>query len=251
MRIGVLALLWKIYVGIMFGLTAVIMYPFLALLVANKKWHKTAFKGFTIWSWFLRILTFYHMRRTGLENLPQGPYIITPNHASYLDIFLLPSALPQHPFLFMGKSEILSYPLIRTYFRNFNIPVYRKNRLKAAKSYLNSKKAVQDGWSLVIFAEGGIPDSGKPKMMPFKNGAFMMAKELKVPIVPVTFTQNHKLFSDPMDWFGYCRPGISKMIVHTAIMPEEFVNISVEELTKKCFDTVNAPLLELYPHLKE
>lgn len=227
------------------------MYPFLALFTSVPKLHNLAFKFFVIWSWFFRLLTFYHVKRIGIENLPKSPYVIAPNHASYLDIFIMYSTLPKDKFLFLGKAEILSYPLIRRYFKGYNIPVYRKNRIKAAKSYITSKQKVKEGWSIVIFPEGGIPDKGKPKMMSFKPGAFRLAKEMNIPIVPITFVNNHKLFSDPMDWFGPCRPGLSKVIIHPAITREEIMELSVDEISDTCFRIINQPLLEHYPELRD
>lgn len=251
MRIGLLSLIWKIYVGIIFTITAIIMYPFLTLFTSIPKLHETAFKTFVFWSWFFRILTCYHVKRTGLENLPKAPYVIAPNHASYLDIFVMHSTLPRDKFLFLGKAEILSYPLIRRYFKGFNIPVYRKNRMKAAKSYIKSKQKVKEGWSIVIFPEGGIPDEGKPKMMDFKPGAFRLAKEMNIPIVPITFLNNHKLFSDPMDWFGPCRPGISKVIIHPPVTVDQIKTMTSNEISDFCFKVINQPLLDHYPEIRD
>ena len=78
------------------------------------------------------------MKRVKTSKLPKGPYLVVANHASYLDIFLMFSLLPRSPFLFLGKSEILKYPIIKAYFRRMNIPVFRDNKLKAAKSIVQS-----------------------------------------------------------------------------------------------------------------
>ena len=69
----------------------------------------------------MRIFCFYIVRNVQSAELPDGPYIIVANHTSYLDIFFMYSMLPKHPFVFLGKSEILTYPIIRTYFKNLNI----------------------------------------------------------------------------------------------------------------------------------
>ena len=76
-----------------------------------------------------------------------------------------------------------------------NIPVFRFNRKKVGLSFTLAVEAIQEGWSLVIFPEGTIPAENIPRMVPFKNGVFKIAKEVKVPIVPITFTTNHLLFS--------------------------------------------------------
>lgn len=197
----------------------------------------------------MRIFCFYIVRCVEKEALPEGPYIIAANHTSYLDIFFMYSMLPKHPFVFLGKSEILTYPIIRTYFKNLNIPVFRFDRKKVGVSFQLALEAIEEGWSLVIFPEGTIPEVDIPKMMPFKNGAFKIAKEANVPIVPITFTTNHLLFSDPTMVFGPARPGVSKFYIGKYISKELVAQKSFTELKELCFSRVEAPLKKEYPHL--
>lgn len=170
--------------------------------------------------------------------------IIIANHASYLDIFLFHSLLSSHPFIFLGKSEILKYPLIRTYFRSLNIPVFRDTRIKAAKSLVLAKKKIQKKWSVVIFPEGGIPDGNRPKMIPFKDGAFQLAKDQKVPILPITFVNNYRLFTDMTDFFGSCYPGFANVIIHDVISAEVVDATPTEELKNRCFEIVSGGLVK-------
>lgn len=246
---GLFSLLWKCYVAVIFVIFAVALYPFFWILLSNKKWKKISFRLFVFWSWMMRVFCFYRVKKVIDSPLPEGPYIIVANHSSYLDIFFMYSILPKHPFLFLGKGEILSYPIIRTYFKGLNIPVYRKDRSKAATSFTLAKKAVNEGWSLVIFPEGGIPDEGNPAMIPFKKGAFKLAKALNVPIIPISFTNHYTLFSDPTDILGPARPGISKVFIHQAIMPEAIVEMTEVELLNVCFDKINESLVKENPGL--
>lgn len=246
---GILSLLWKCYVGTVFVVFALVLYPFFLILLSNKKWKKISFRLFVVWSWIMRIFCLYHVKKVKNASLPEGPYIIISNHSSYLDIFFMYSILPKHPFLFLGKGEILSYPIIGTYFRGLNIPVHRKDRGKSALSFIQAKQAVNEGWSLVIFPEGGIPDEDCPKMIPFKKGAFRLAKALNIPIVPITFTNHYKLFSDPLDLLGPARPGISRVYIHQHISIDEMADLSEKELSDLCFERINGPILEEYPGL--
>jgi 1-acyl-sn-glycerol-3-phosphate acyltransferase len=132
-----------------------------------------------------------------------------------------------------------------------NIPVFRDNKLKAAKSIVQSINSAKNGWSIVIFPEGGIPDDNNPKMIPFKNGAFQIAKAAKLPIVPISFTNNYKLFSDPSFILGPARPGISNVYIHDYISSEEVAKSDLETLNKKCFKIINEPILKTHPHLAQ
>lgn len=247
--VGILTNLWKLYIGAVFSIFAILLYPFFLLVLIKSSWKKYSFRLFVLWSWMMRIFCFYHVRCVKRAKLPEGPYIIVANHSSYLDIFFMYSILPKHPFLFLGKSEILTYPIIRTYFKNLNIPVYRNQIRKIRMSYVLASKAVQEGWSLVIFPEGTIPIVDNPKMASFKNGAFKIAKEVNIPIVPLTFTNNYKLFSDPTLFYGPARPGISNFYLHPYISKEEVSRLSFSELKQKCIEIIEEPLRKGYPEL--
>jgi 1-acyl-sn-glycerol-3-phosphate acyltransferase len=247
---GILSFLWKCYVGIVFSVVAVLLYPIFLVLLSTKKWKKISFRVFVFWSWIMRIFCFYTIKKITNHAPPKGPYILIANHASYLDIFFMYSLFPKHPFLFLGKGEILSYPIIRTYFKNLNIPVHRTDRIKSAESFGLAKKAVREGWSLVIFPEGGIPDTNRPNMMAFKKGAFKLAKTLNVPLVPITFTNHHLLFSDPMDLLGPARPGISHVYIHPFLSTEKIQHTTEAALLQECYDTIEAPLLKEYPFIE-
>ena len=132
-----------------------------------------------------------------------------------------------------------------------NIPVHRTDRQKSARSFIMAKKAVEEGWSIVVFPEGTIPDENNPKMIPFKEGAFRLARALHVPIVPLTFTNNYKLFSDPTDRKGTAYPGVSRVYIHPYVSVEEIDGLTDKELTEKCFNIINEPLILEHPGLIE
>ncbi len=144
----------------------------------------------------------------------------------------------------MGKSEILSYPLVKTFFKKLNIPVHRNDRMKAAKSFIQAKTAVQCGWSIVIFPEGGIPDDNLPEMVEFKSGAFKLSKNAQIPIVPITFLDHYHMFSDPDQLLGYAHPGISRIYMHDVISVEQQNELTEAELSDLVFAILAGPLRE-------
>lgn len=247
--VGVFGLIWKLYIALVFFIFALLFYPFFWVLQLRPSWRKYGFQIFILWSWLLRIFCIYPVRVKLKSPLPKAPFIIVSNHTSYLDIFLLPSILPKHPFAFLGKAEILKYPIVRTYFKALNIPVYRKDKSKAGQALGQAKKAMEGGWSIVIFPEGTIPEENIPQMYPFKNGAFRLAKNLNVPILPLTFTQNFHLFSDPTHILGPAHPGVVEVHIHPYISVEEIAACSSEEISDKCFELIEAPLKAAHPHL--
>ena len=240
--VGLFYFVYKLYVMVLFVVTAVILFPFLTLSTAIKPLHKVAFYLFGFWSIFFRICVLWPPKVRYHEKIKRGAYIIVANHASYGDIFLTPSVLIRFPHVFLGKSEILSYPIIKYYFKNYNIPVFRGDKSKTAKTMALAKEKLAHGWSIVIFPEGGIPDHERPQMLPFKDGAFRLAKETNTPILPVTYVNHCQLFSDPLHWLQSCRPGFAKQVFHPVITVEEVQQKTVEELKEKCFQLIASGL---------
>lgn len=240
---GIFGLVFKVYIGIVFLITLLIFYIPIALLLTRKSWKKHAFKVHVVWSYAFSLLCLYFIKFKKKSKLPKGPYIIVANHTSYLDIFMLYSILPQHPFLFMGKAEILKYPLMKTLFKHLNIPVHRESQVKSARSFIAAKRALLEGWSLVIFPEGKIPDDNCPTMIPFRDGAFKLAKSVKVPIVPISFTNNYYLFSDPENLLGPARPGISHVYLHDFISVDVVESMTEKELSDHVFQIINEPII--------
>lgn len=232
------------YVGLVFVATLLFFYPFIFITLSRVSWRKWSFPINVAWSFSVRILCLIWVHRVRKVKLPKGPYLIVSNHTSYFDIFIMYSLLPRHRFLFMGKSEILSYPLVKTFFKRLNIPVYRKDRMKAAKSFIQAKNAINSGWSIVIFPEGGIPDDDLPQMVPFKDGAFKLSKNAQIPIIPITFLDHYHMFSDPDQALGYAHPGVSRVYMHDIISVKQQNELSESELSDYVFNTLAGPLRE-------
>jgi len=234
-----LRFLYKMYFLLVFFLLAFLLYPLFFFLLRSKKNVHKAFKLKRLWARVLCGLTFVKVRITGKENLIQTPCVICANHASYLDIVVMFVVMP-HTFLFLGKAELLQWPIIRIFFRNMDIPVDRSNSFKARESIELTKQAVQEGFSIAIFPEGLIPVENVPKMKPFKRGAFVLAMTQEVPILPITFSTNWKLFATESHPFGAGCPGVSKVIIHPTISTKGMEESQMMSLIKKTFDTIES-----------
>ncbi|GAA0874121.1 hypothetical protein GCM10009118_05290 [Wandonia haliotis] len=244
---GIPGLLYKGYAGVIFSATLVIFYPPLYFLVRSEKTQSFSMRVFTLWSQAFHYLILMPPHRkisAALSN--QQPMIICANHASYMDITIMHSVLRNKKIIFMGKHEILGYPLLNHFFKTLHIPVNRDDKHQSARAFVKAIRALKNGWSVVIFPEGGIPDGQRPKMVPFKPGAFRLAQSAGVPILPITFVNNYRLFSDPEDLWGKARPGISKVVIHQPILPQDYENMSLDELSEQVYKIIDAPLRNLY-----
>ena len=121
-------------------------------------------------------------------------YILCANHFSYLDI---PSmGLISIPFKFIGKSSLTTIPLFGFMYNRLHITVNRSSLKSKKESLTKSRKAAKDGFNLAFFPEGGIVTPSPPKMSPFKDGAFVLASEQQIPILPIVFLDNFKILPD-------------------------------------------------------
>ena len=222
---------------LVFLILAIPMFPlFYFLLKTDKRIHQ-AFKLKRIWAKIILFFTGIVVVQNNKELLPKSPYVICANHASYLDIVLMFVVIPE-TFLFLGKAELLKWPIIKIFFRNMDIPVDRSNGMKAKKSIELTKEAIQKGFSVAIFPEGLIPSEGIPKMKPFKRGAFVLAVSQQVEIVPITFVNNWKLFATESDLFGPGRPGLAKVIFHKPISTKGKTEKDIPQLVKETFSSI-------------
>lgn len=206
--------LWKIFFILNFVIGLIILYPVFFILLIPKSRYNSAFSLMRFWAHWVAIIPGVIPRVTRKSPLPDGACIYVANHASYLDIVLSYVAVPNY-FVYMGKAEIDKAPLLRIFFRDMNIYVDRKSRAGSYAAFVAAGKKLAHGESVFIYPEGTIEAKGQLK--PFKNGAFRMAIENQVPIVPITFRNNWKLLQNGGFFKAHGRPGIAHVIVHEPV----------------------------------
>lgn len=239
-----ISIFFKLYLGILFLVTLLLLYVPIFLLLLRDKTKKKAFPLFVFWCRLLCFLAGYRVKPKRANSIHKGPCIFIANHTSFLDIVFMYLLFPTHPFLFLGKAELLKVPLVKTFFKRLHIPVYRnKGGRNAHKALEAADQALKQGWSIIIFPEGGIKEHLVPALQVFKDGAFRLAKNNQVPIVPITFLNNYELLEDPAVKHSVARPGTAQVVVHPIIDAITVTNTELEVLKLNAFETINAPLL--------
>ena len=120
----------------------------------------------------------------GLEHIdPKSSYVIVSNHQSAFDIFAHFAALPV-PIRFLAKTELFKIPLFGLAMRRIGMVEVDRGAGRAAHQAINrsAKRTMARGWSLMIYPEGTRPRDGV--MLPFKKGAFSIARNVRAPVVP-------------------------------------------------------------------
>ena len=137
------------------------------------------------WSRSVLWLLLIPIKVTGQENVdPKQSYVFVANHQSFLDVFAVYGWLPNN-FKWLMKKEIRKVPFVGTACAVAgHIFVDRSNPRAALQSMDHIKKGLVDGISTVIFPEGTRTKTGE--MGRFKQGAFKIAMDMGLPVVPLS-----------------------------------------------------------------
>jgi 1-acyl-sn-glycerol-3-phosphate acyltransferase len=130
-----------------------------------------------------RVVPWWHFRTTGrIVRDPRRPYVAVSNHESYADIFLL-SHLPWE-MKWLAKKTIFNIPVMGWVMRMAgDVPLVRGNRESAVGALARCRDRLARRVSVMIFPEG--TRSATDELLPFKDGAFHLAVEAQVPVLPI------------------------------------------------------------------
>ena len=167
-------------------------------------------------------------------------YIIIANHFSFIDIPAL--AALNTPFKFIGKMQVNNIPVLGYIFKNLHIMVDRDSKESRKQTYIESFNSIDQGYSIGIFPEGGIKTEKVPTMAPFKNGAFAMALEKQIPILPVSLLGAYKIMKG--SFFINWSP--CEIVCHKPIYTDGFSSKDVDAFREKCYRVLQSELDKSY-----
>lgn len=225
---------WILFVAAMLLLIFGPPVLLVAWLAGRREWvYPIALWGGRQW---LR-LSGMRVRVRGLEQLdPRRTYIFTANHRSYLDTATLFCHLKRRIGLF-AKKELLKVPILGFGMGFVNImAIDRSNRERALATVRAATERIRSGVSFGVFAEGTRALPGQ--LLPFKKGAFYMAIETGVSIVPVAIKNTDALMGKGT---GVARAGTIEMVI---LPPVETTGLSTDEDVRRLAGTVRELVAE-------
>lgn len=176
----------------------------------------------------------------GRENIEEGQsYVICSNHQSHFDIFAIYGYLGVD-IRWVMKEELRKVPFLGTACdRIGHIYIDRSNPKKAVASLQEAKDRLKKGASVIFFPEGTRSEDGK--LQPFKKGAFRMAMDLKLPILPLTIQgTRHVLPARSMDLM----PGKAHIQVHQPIETAGLADGELPDLMERVRQVIASGLTE-------
>jgi 1-acyl-sn-glycerol-3-phosphate acyltransferase len=191
------------------------------------------------WSRLICYLLFIRVKVAGVEKLKiTDSYIVAANHQSIFDVFVMYGWLP-NIFKWIMKAELRKIPLVGKACESAgHIFIDRSNPIAAQKSLKRAEKQLINGVSVVIFPEGTRTKTGS--MSRFKKGAFRIATDLSLPIVPVTIKGSFECL--PRNTM-YVSPGVIEMIFHNPIDVKLYNTEQTQELIQDTWNIINEDLV--------
>lgn len=207
-------LLYRIWFYLLVLLPIIMLFPLILITILSEKTYALFFKIARFWARFILIGMGFRYEIKGTENFEAGKsYMFVANHTSMTDIMLMLLAVKNHPFVFVGKKELVNIPIFGFIYKRVCILVDRENSKSRFAVFERAQNRIQQGLSICIFPEGVVPDESV-LLDEFKDGAFRIAIEHQLTIIPITFYDNKKRFSYT---FFSGSPGKMRAKVHAPI----------------------------------
>jgi 1-acyl-sn-glycerol-3-phosphate acyltransferase len=230
--------LYRIWFYILMAIPILVMFPFLFLSILSEKWYPYFFIMARIWAKVILFGMGFPTKVVFDQEIEEGKsYMFVANHTSMVDIMLMLSIV-KNPFVFVGKKELSKIPLFGFFYKRTCILVDRSSSKSRMEVFQRAQNRINQGLSICIFPEGGVPDESV-LLDEFKDGAFRLAIEHHLPIVPMTFYDTKKRFSYT---FFSGSPGLMRAKVHRffetenlttdgkKVLKEEVRNVILNEL---------------------
>ena len=232
--------LWRIWFYIVMAIPILVLSPFLILSVSFDATYPIFFALARFWAKFILYgMGFYYKIEREQALIKGKSYMLVANHTSMADIMLM-LVVSKNPFVFVGKAELTKIPIFGFFYRKSSILVDRNNSKSRAEVFAQAQDRLNRGLSVCIFPEGGVPEENV-LLDEFKDGAFRLAIEHQIPIVPMTFPDNKKRFSFT---FFSGSPGIMRAKVHRFIETKGLSTDDRKDLKERVRQVIYNQLVE-------
>src|SRR5713226_287489 len=163
--------IWAVIVAIVVTIPLAITVMVIALLSSSSPWIDPVIR---LWARLILWGAGIDIRGERVETIDRDQrYILIANHHSYFDIPCIFAAIPQ-PIRFMAKVSLFKIPIFGWALgRAGFIPIDRKNRRTAVRSFERAIERIRKGNTIVVFPEEGRSRTGE--MRPFQRGGYLLA----------------------------------------------------------------------------
>ena len=234
-------LLYTIWCAVYLVAIYLVLFPIQWVFLQREAWKPLAHKVNAVWGkLFFGGIGIPVRVEYRFQPDPKQAYVFCANHFSYVDIAVM-GVIIRNYYAFVGKSEVKHIPLLGYMFAKLHVQVDREQANSRAYSLAKSIRTLASGRSIMIFPEGGIRATEPPQMVPFKDGAFKMAIQQQVPIVPVTLLNTYQILPDKSP-VRFQRHSL-RAIVHPPIDTTGMTQSDVERLNRETYRIIDTALI--------
>lgn len=232
--------LWKLWFYTLILIVILVLSPFLIISLSTDKFYRFFFILARIWAYTIFYGTGFRKSVITKQTFdPKKSYMLTANHTSMMDIMLM-LILVKNPFVFVGKKELAKMPIFGYFYKKACILVDRSSAVSRQRTMIMAAEKLAKGLSVCIFPEGGVPDNEEVVLDEFKDGAFRLAIDFEIPVVPMSFIGLKKMF--PFRFFAG-HPGVVKVYQHPFIETKGLTQRDKPELKEQTRTVILQPLL--------
>lgn len=194
-----------------------------------------------LWAWTVLKVLLIPVSVSGRENLKRGQsYVFVSNHQGAFDIFLIYGHLGRN-FKWMMKRQLRSLPFVgKACEAAHHIFVDKRGPSKIKETYDKARLTLRNGMSVVVFPEGARTFTGH--MGVFRRGAFMLADELQLPVVPLTINGSFNVMPRTNKWWHVDRHAVS-LTIHTPIYPAARGAEGIKDTMQKSYEVIMSALV--------
>jgi len=228
-------LIWRIwFYSWMIG-TIIVIFPVLIAVTAKESGYPYFFKIARAWAkTVLFVMGFRVKIETEQQIEKEKSYMFCANHTSIIDVLLM-LAIVKNTFVFVGKKELSKLPIFGFFYKRTCILVDRSNPESRKAVFAEAERRLNSGLSICIFPEGKVPSDESIVLDQFRNGAFILALEHQIPIVPMTFYDCKKRFSYT---FFSGSPGKMRIKIHQFIETKNLKVSDKKQINDKTFKVI-------------
>ena len=190
-----------------------------------------------IWSRLFCLISLVRIEVRGREKLDRSTsYVFVANHQGAYDIFLIYGYLG-HKFKWMMKSSLRRIPFVGAACAAAGFIFVDRSGKGLRETLAAAEKILTGGMSLVVFPEGSRTPDGK--IHRFKKGAYHIADDLSLPVVPLTIDGSYRVLSKNSKLI---RPGKIVLTVHDPIFPQADGHYDMDALITDSYRVIEAAL---------
>lgn len=214
---NILYKVYQLFIALPIIFVATVLTSLITILGGFINAHVFGYYPGRIWSKVVLRVLLLPIHVEGREHLhPRQSYVFVANHQGPVDIFLIYGYLGRN-FKWMMKKALRKMPLVGVACEKARHIFVDKSGPKAIKETIDKARAtLQNGTSLVVFPEGSRTFTGHMGL--FRKGAFQLADELQLPVVPVTIDGSFDVLTR-MAGFNFVHWHPLRLVIHEPIPP--------------------------------